>query len=376
MLFKIDCERTEGPATPAESNFEFLQRSNHLDLIKTCRWINEWFDEFPSNAKPGIEGRIKGKNDKDFIGAYFELLTHRMLRSLGLCIEVERSLPSTDERIDFLAHPPSQKDRSFFVEATVSGFGQDDLRENANERNAVEKIRRGIPNPHSDIWLEADGTLHRPLKTECVVKPFRELLERHTAAEILGNWPTLQDWSRVRGSQPWLVPYAEIKRKESEKERKKGQKWEWVLRGYLGPPMASTGMGQFHGPSHGGPCDGSSLLRNSLSEKAKKWRKAVRSGFDFEGRPLLIAVNGYHRVFFWDDICRALFANPNNEWQSGAFCWSLRNVDGVIVFDQAAPRNEQTARVQLFRNGNARLPECLHFLLEESRLGRFLGIEA
>ena len=372
MLFKIDCERTEGPATPAESIFEFLQRSNHPDLIKTCRWINEWFDEFPSDAKPGIESRIKGKNDEDFIGAYFELLTHRMLRRLGLCVEVERRLPNTDEKIDFLAHAPGQKDRSFFVEATVSGFGQGNLRENANERDAVEKIKQGIPNPHSDIWLEAGGTLHRPLKKERVVTPFRELLERHPAEEISRNWPTWKAWVDVWGSQPWLVPYAEIKKKESEEERKKGQKWEWVLRGYLGPPMASSGVGQIRDPGRGG---GSVLLRESLSKKAEKWRKAVERGFDFEGRPFLIAVNGYHREFFWDDIRRALFANPNNELQSGAFCWSLRNVDGVIVFDQAAPRNEQTARVQLFRNGNARVPECLHFLLEESKLGRLLGIE-
>ena len=286
MLFLINCERTKGPKTPVESHFEFLQGSNHPDLIKTCRWINEWFDEFPSDARPGIESRFKGKNEEDFIGAYFELLTHRMLRRLGLCVEVERRLSNTDEKIDFLAHPPGQKDRSFFAEATVSGFRQGNFRENANERDAVEKIRWGIPNPHLDIWLEAEGTLRRPLKTEHVVKPFRGLLERHTAAEISRNWPTWMSWIHTRQSQPWCVPYAELK------------EGEWVLKGYLGPPMSSSGVGQIHSPSRGGSCDGSALLRESLYEKAKKWRKAAERGFDFEGRPFLIAVNGYHRRVF------------------------------------------------------------------------------
>ena len=69
----------------AESDFEFLQRSNRPDAIERCRWSNELFNEFPSDAKPSIESRIKGKNDEDFIGAYFELMTHRMLKRLVVC---------------------------------------------------------------------------------------------------------------------------------------------------------------------------------------------------------------------------------------------------------------------------------------------------
>ena len=364
MLFQPSFPRTGGRADLRESNFQYLQRSNRPQAIQICEYMEKWCRELPFAVKGDFESRLEARTAQTFHGALFELHCHRILRRLGLSVEIEPDLSGTDERIDFLTHPPGHKDRCFYVEATVSGFGKGKLRSDPNEYNAVERIKQGIQesqNLHSDVYLETEGTLPENLPKKdvrYVVRRLRELLERYHPVEVSrlyfkhGSW----DWPQIEPFNP-------------------SEKWDWTLKGHLAPVFHSSGVGQVQGPARSGACDGSHFLRASLDEKAKKWR-----GFDFEGRPFLVAVNVCDSDFSWGendtiDIRRALFDTLDREGQSGKFRNSLDCIGGVIVFEHAVLGNEVRAKVQLFRNGDANIPESLRFLSEEQRLGALLGLK-
>ena len=211
--------------------------SNRPEAIQRCQWIEDWLSEYPSSAKTNLVSRLKDKNIKTFYGALFELQCHSILKRLNLSLEVEPDLPGTDQKIDFLAYPPANKDHYFYAEATVSGINKGILRSDSNEYDAVQRSEKGIqkiPNLHSDIWLETEGILpgNLPRKyVQHIVEKFAELLNSYTADDVR------------RADEAWRPVYIRpIPYKESD----------WALGGHLAPCINSSGVGQIYGPSRGG----------------------------------------------------------------------------------------------------------------------------
>ena len=356
MFFNMDMERTDGSVLARESNYDYLSRSDRPEAIEICHWMNEWFCELPSDARPKIKSRLTATEGTTFNGARFELIVHRMLKKLGLSVEIERDIPGTAQKIDFFVYPPpGENERSVYLEATVAGFEKGELSSNWNEYDAVEKLRQYFRSLHSDIRLKAKGELHRTLGRKDIVRPFQELLEQYGPEEVRQLHSTGRQWKK---------PHCEIK------------DGSWVLTGYLDPPRSSSGVGQVFGPVRSGAGDGSTAIRDALIKKARDWRNV-----DLQGIPLLVAVNGCHSELPWNDpdaieVRRALFKEPNREERTGEFHESLRCLSGVIVFYHAVLGNERRSRVQLFGNETGEIPEYLHFLFEPQKLGVLLGIES
>lgn len=234
---------------------------------------------------------------------------------------------------------------------------------NSNERDALDKITKHIPSPHSDIWLEAEGTLRRRLGAKRVVEPFRELLKKHSAEEVR-RIHSKRGMAQARRLQPTEI-----------------REGDWVLKGTLRPPPSGILEGKVLAPARFRSSsleafDGPTPFSEAVQKKAKKWRN-----FDFRGIPFLIAVNVCDDDFVWSGhdemiISQVLFKASDSLRQSGNFRKSLSHVNGVIVCTNAVLGNEIEARVQLYRNGDAHIPERLLFLLEEQKLGDLLGIES
>ena len=265
-LFK-SVKQQKGSIKGRETTFEFLQRGGRQEAIEIREWIERWFREFPASGQLNLKRRLKG-DYSPFMSALFELEVHKMLLQLNHSIEFEPNILGTNKRIDFLA---SKGRQSFYVEATVCGIGQSELSGNLNEHDAVEKIRKNLGPMHSDIWLEAEGELNESLGQEYVVKPFRDLLRKYTRDEVL----------KICLRQSYLgAPAAEIK------------KGNWTLKGWL-MPASLYSKGQVWGPARGGAIGGATPLLKALRKKAKDWKRG-----DFQGRPLLIAINVCHPEFF------------------------------------------------------------------------------
>lgn len=349
LLFR-PVTQCEGPASTGESAFEFLQRGGREETIEIRQWIEEWFREYPCGRKEDVKRRLQSKNYKEFLGALFELQVHRILLRLDCSIEVEPDFLGIDDgTVDFCVINNGQK---FYIEATVCGIGKGILQSNSNEQDAIQKIRATLTHPHSDIWLDAQGELHKTLGTERVVKPFRDLLDRYTADEIRKIY--------------YMCGQARAVRTLST-EIKEG---DWVLKGWLEPTAPPHVKGQIHGPARGGAVDVSEPLAKALSKKTKDWKKK-----QLENEMFLIAVNICHSDFFWGDEKEAIFGHRESNERHVEFTKPLSRVNGIIVFDHAVLGAERNSRVRIYQNGNKCIPDCLKFLLQEKKSGDLLGID-
>ena len=347
MTLFEDVEQSGGKIKHGETTFDWLQRCNRQAALTRRQWIGGWFGELPCSKQDGIKSRLKKDFDK-FQEALFEMQVHSILRRIRCSVKIEPDFPGTNNKIDFLAKDV-RTDEAFYVEATVSGLEKSYLDESLNEYDVVEKVREAFPDPPVNIHLvRKKGTLLNTLGANRIVQPIRKLMEARTAAEI-------KEAYRLYGFAG--CPSTEI------------NDGDWTLEVQLTPPRSSKGY--VYGLERSGGMDGKQHLVGSLHRKARHWKDA-----EFRGIPFLVAVNAASSEFSWDDIPQALLGmDPaKNTKNTGTFCESLTCLNGVIVFDNTVLGNEIGARVQLFRNGDAPIPLCLWFLLDEQRMGDLLGI--
>ena len=340
-------QQRAGPATEHETTFQFLAREGRPETVEIRQWMEKWFQDFPTDHRSELKTRLESKHDHQFMGAYFELQIFAMLRLLKCHVDVHPHFEEAKGTVDFCATRGTER---FYLEATVCGFGRGTLHSNPNEEDAVHKIRSAFSHLHSDVWLDATGELRKTLGTPRLINPINKLLGSYSPDDV-----------RRQNVESWpLRPPPRISIIE------KG----WRLDVHLRPPIASDGRGQILGPSRGGPVDGSSPLVEALSEKVEDWRE---KGLDQE--KFLIAVNICHSEFSdTTDIMPALYHDLDEHGNGREFRRDLRRVTGVIALSHSVLGAEIGTAVRMFRNGDANIPDCLRFLLEERKLGSLIGM--
>ena len=269
-----------------------------------------------------------------------------MLRRLDCTVEVHPHFAETGGTVDFRV---TYGGESFFVEATVCGIGKGKLQSNANEEDAVRKIRAAMKRPHSDVWLDAEGELLTRLAKNRLVDPISKLLDAYSMEAVMALNETFP-------FHTWHWPRCSI------------EEGDWRLDVSLSPPIASNGEGQVFGPSRGGAVDGSSPIAKALSKKVQDWKKKTQRQEAF-----LIAINVCHSDCFQGDEQEAIYGRPDPDVDQDALAKFLSPVAGVIAFGNAILGCEIGAPVQLYGNVDKGVPECLQFLRQEKKLGELLG---
>lgn len=341
VLFRV-VEQRSGPIAEQETVFDFLERGASPEAVAIRRWMEAWFRDFPSEHRDLLKPRLRSKDLRDFVSAYFELQVFAMLRWLDCDVAVHPCFPDTGGTVDFSAADGREE---FYVEATVCGVGQGVLRLNANEEDAVRKITDAFPEPHSDIKLRVEGRLERTLSKHRLITPIRKLLESCSPREV----------QRLRASL--APPQAAI------------EEGDWLLEASLLPASGREGKGAIRGPTGGGSVDGVTPLAKALSRKAEHWK---RKGLDDES--FLIAVSVCHADFFLGDREEAIYRRTGVGLDRNAFRESLSGVTGVLVFSHATLGMERSAPVRLFLNPSRRPPKYLDFLRRERRLAELIGM--
>ena len=343
-----------GPAEGPETTFQFVERGARYRVIPTREWMEHSFRALPTDAKPRLKHRLQSSKFAEFLSTSFELQVFTLLRRLGCSVEIEPTFPGTrGASVDFLARHGQDE---FYVEATVCGLGQGVLSSNENEEDAVRKLREGLTDLHSDLWLRADGDLRRTLGKKRLVQPFQNLLRAHTPDEVRELHSRLGRFE------------AEAYLSETIRE---GQ---WELTGRLDPPRATSGQSQVWGPARGGAVSAEAPLKRALAKKAQDWRRA-----HLKTQCFLVAVNICNPDFAWNlDEIRAIHApdapiHAGSDARKSLFAPYLSRVAGVLIVDKATLGRERAARVRLYQNPQRRLPDCLRFLLAEQRLGNLIG---
>ena len=352
-LFTVKTDALDAaPVRTGETTFEFFQRQCKPKLVEYREWIEGLFQDLPIEHCETFRGRLRSRDSAEFQAAAFEMQLYRMLIRLGLEIEIEDELPETKKKIDFFVQT---KHQSCFIEATVCGFGEGAFSRTENEYDAITKLRQGLPNPHLNIWLEAEGNLEKTLSKNEIVKPFKELLERFTREEFE---ETLHNYV-------WYDPRYILFKKNCETEITVG---DWTLKGTLDLPSPQC-EGQIYGSCRSGVTDGYGPILKSVKAKARHWRR-----IDL-GHPFIVAVNNCRPELTWEDdysdIKHALTGNPDAA-DRASFRPDLHRISGVIMVGNACMGAERMAPIKLFRNGNKEIPDFLHFLEKEQTFGNLL----
>ena len=343
QLFRCVKQRP-GPTTDHETTLDFLARGGRPEAVAIRQWMEKWFQRYPVDHREELKNRLQSQDVGQFMGAYFELQVFAMLRLLDCDLDVHPSFVGTGGTVDFRV---THGEDSFYVEATVCGIDRGMLHSNANEEDAVRKIREVIEHPHSDVWLDAEGKLRNTLGKDPLASPIRKLLDSCSAEDVRG----LED------GFSWHRPRTLI------------QEGDWRLEVSLSSPIASDGKGQVRGPSRGGCVDGSSPVAEALSKKVKDWTKK-----GLEREVFVIAINNCHSEYWWGDERSAIYAKSDSIADQDAFSEPLSRVSGVIVFGKATLGQERSAPVQLHENRDRGIPECLQFLKQETSLAKLLGL--
>ena len=344
-----------GPVDHSETTFQFLERGGCKTAIPIREWMERSLGHFPEASRPSLNRRFRSPKFAEFMSAYFELQVFTLLRRLGCAIEVEPHFPGTQgATVDFLARHGDEK---FYVEATVCGLFQGVLGSNANEEDAMRKLREGLPELHSDLWLRAEGELRCTLGKRRLLQPFRNLLKTHSPGEV-------------------RALHSQLGRYEAEHYLSETiEAGDWKLTGRLDPPRATNGQGQVLGPARTSEISAKEPLTLALNKKAQDWRR-----LNLKDELFLIAINVCNSDFGRGlDEIRAIFESDSlhrTRAYARAFKPYLSRVAGVLVFDNATLGREQAAPVQLHQNPQRRLSECLQFLLAEQKLGDLVGFGA
>jgi len=183
-----DFERTYyGPAEPGEPFYEFLNRLDDPRAEQARALCNQWFSDYANNS-PYDElacflGNFCGNDYGHHYAAWFELLTHQILVSLGFDVTVEPKLKLSGRELtpDLAAIWNGSR---LFVEATVVAPANDPFAPSDFERDAQEKFTQlEIPNFTTSI-IRVSGTLKRHLKKREVEREFEKILAKHDPDEV------------------------------------------------------------------------------------------------------------------------------------------------------------------------------------------------
>ncbi|MDE0250346.1 MAG: hypothetical protein OXK72_04990 [Gammaproteobacteria bacterium] len=342
-LFK-SVPQLQGAAANGETVFEFLQRGGRAEAIEIRQWLENWFREYPEDHGDELSKRLQSKNCAEFMGAYFELQVFSVLHRLGCDVEIHPYFEGTHGKVDFGV---TYAENSFYLEATVCGIEQGILRSNANEEDAIQKIKDAIPCPHSDVWLDAEGELLKTLGSHRLVGPVQDLLDSYSPNAVPGLYEV----------HPFHRPRTMI------------QEGNWKLEMSLVRPIASDGRGQIRGPGRGGPVDGASPIARALRKKAEDWTGKRRDDAIF-----IIAVNVCHSEYSSGDELTAIYGSLDPVVGQNRFSRPLSRIAGVIVIGNAILGQERGAPVRLYENPDRGIPECLQFLQKETSFGELIGL--
>ena len=183
-----DFERTyHGPADLREPFYEFLNRFDDPRAEQARALCNRWFSDYANDApEDGLArfvGNFCGKDDRHHYAAWFELLAHQTLVSLGFDVTVEPKLELSGRELtpDFAA---TWNGSRLFVEATVVAPANDPFALSDLERDAQEKFTQlEIPNFAISI-VRVSGTLKRRLKKREIEREFERILANHDPDEV------------------------------------------------------------------------------------------------------------------------------------------------------------------------------------------------
>lgn len=102
-----------------------------------------WFSHIPREDQKELAGKLRSTDDRQFLGAYFEVVFHEFLLQRGYRVTIHPDIGQTSGRPDFLV----SNDNSFYLEVATR-FHSPEIAKKENEANQFLRIIDSIPSPY------------------------------------------------------------------------------------------------------------------------------------------------------------------------------------------------------------------------------------
>jgi len=120
LVFDKNIERQDAPvATPKDTSFGYLNRSNRVEAGKVRDLIESWAARYPASHRAKLINDLRQFDDDRFTSAFWELALHEwLLRTGNTILAIEPEIPCSATRPDFLVQAPDGS--RFYLEAVVA----------------------------------------------------------------------------------------------------------------------------------------------------------------------------------------------------------------------------------------------------------------
>lgn len=171
------------PASDIEDSFTFLNRVAGPYWERVRQELNRWYAAFP-DERGGLRSRFRKRPPQQHYAAWWELYLHRLFSCLGFEIGVERPLPHTSKRPDFLL---SRADGSFFLEATTVFSGIVEEGRHGARESEVRHAINTIKNRSWHVGLNFNHVGRLTPSRVSLTEPIAKWLAKHDPDAVLAQ---------------------------------------------------------------------------------------------------------------------------------------------------------------------------------------------
>lgn len=138
------------PASHLEDHFSFLNRvaTPYWDRVRTL--LTEWADRLPHDERPSVIARMRSRDRRQFLGAFWETYLYVAFERLGFGVTMHPEMKGSNRRPDFLIETA---DGPSYVEATVSSASDNELAQDRRRGQIYDTINE-LSSPN--FWLSLD----------------------------------------------------------------------------------------------------------------------------------------------------------------------------------------------------------------------------
>jgi hypothetical protein len=296
----------EGPASFAEPNFAYMNRSARSYHRHLRGVLEGWFADYPEDDKAELRSQFRSEINSQHLGALFELYCYALLRGQGFDVEVHpEAAEGKTTRPDFLVRRSGEQ--LFYVESTLAADAVFDAAEQKRLDQFYDDLNERLHSP--DFFIGADiekAPLHSPpVRRICsfLEENLRDLDADEVAkAMAAGDLDDYVRWTWTDGE--WEVVFWPSP-KSPEQRGQPGVR-------PLGQVLLDLGEIEPEKP-----------LLKSFKRKAGRYGRL--------NSPYIIAVNATDMMTDENDVADALFGRKtlfvNKETKQGAF---VRSPDHVV----------------------------------------------
>lgn len=298
-------------AAHAEGIFAFLNRVRSEFFGNVRDLLESWFERLPADAKAQVRGRFRSTDDRQVLGAFWELYLHEMFSRLGFRLTHEPAIAGVSTRPDFLVEGHGA---SFYLEATIVGTADAEVAAARRRSRAFDVLNR-LQTDDFMLWLDVISEGSQDPRAARLRDELEGWLRELDAEEAVRGYEKrgLDGLpARVWAEDGWEIRFRAIPKKPEARG-------ELVSR-----PIGAWGPGQASAIDTFGP------IRRDLEQKASRYGEL--------NRPFVIAVLCTDTFASDHSVNVALFGGEAYDFENDC---AIRNPDGLWV----GPKGIQNARV-------------------------------